>query len=755
MHTIRGLFQAITIMALAGILFVTAPPVHASGTTFVVNTNINIAGDDLCSLEEAIKAGNQTTGGEDCDVGSTTEPDIIHFNLPVGQRTITLATQQVISGPLIIDGASQPGYAGTPVVHITGTMSYMFWLEASAGGSTVKGIKFSNTKAAADCGDGIALYFNGSSNNVVSGNYFHTNGTRSLGTCGKGVWMVGTSNNNMIGGSTAAKGKYFGGVAGIEISSGTGNTIQGNYFGVKRGGNARLDGLPATREAISIGSYSGSVDANIIRGNVIGSHGTGIYLYANTIPSNNTHVVGNKIGVGADGTSVISNGWGIHLVGTADNTIGGTAAADRNVVSANTIYNIAVDANSVRNLIRGNYIGTDAAGLHAAVLATSAVPGIMISGSDETEIGGTEPGSGNVISGNETGIYICCAAASTTILGNKIGTDKNGARAIPNTSGIAAYSVDVNIGDAGTPGNNLISGNGNGEPGFYGIFLSNTPVGTTVYGNKIGLSSAGETAIRNGTGIALDGLANAAIWGNWIARSVHNGVSIGSTSSVQVSSLNCFTGNGEAGVNNGNLASASFISNWWGSASGPTDIDHNPLGTGDAAVGEVDYSGFLPAPPAICANRLINSSFETDADHNNKPDNWTYAGFNAATDKRDCTIRKAGSCSLKFAGNGLLKTASQTLLYSGLAGDDIGLSVWSKANSIPAGSAYRLQMNVYSGTTPVDAKSANFTVGTHAFQQAAIRYTAAANFDKIVVKIVFTATSGEAWFDLAFHGWAP
>jgi len=172
-------------------------------------------------------------------------------------------------------------------------------------------------------------------------------------------------------------------------------------------------------------------------------------------------------------------------------------------------------------------------------------------------------------------------------------------------------------------------------------------------------------------------------------------------------------------------------------------------------MGIVDYLVVLPSPPPACANLLQNASFEIDTNHDKKPDIWAYTNFDTLADKRDCTIRKAGTCSLKLVGNGLQKVVTQTILHSGPAGDDIGFGLWSKATSVPTGSTYRLQMRVYSGATLLATKTANFTVGTHGFQQKIIRYTAPGAYDKIVIKIVFTASSGTAWFDVAFLGWAP
>ena len=55
--------------------------------------------------------------------------------------------------------------------------------------------------------------------------------------------------------------------------------------------------------------------------------------------------------------SAIGLFYGIQI-GSSDNTIGGTAAADRNLIAGND-YDIADDQGVDDNLIEGNLIGTD------------------------------------------------------------------------------------------------------------------------------------------------------------------------------------------------------------------------------------------------------------------------------------------------------------------------------------------------------------------------------------------------------------
>src|SRR5690606_570905 len=103
-----------------------------------------------------------------------------------------------------------------------------------------------------------------------------------------------------------------------------------------------------------------SAERNVIGGNQL----SGILLEAG---STLTTIKGNYIGLGADGTTDVGNGEsGILVNTTTAQTIGGTSAADRNVISGNAQYGIHVGAGASGIAIQGNYIGTDASG-NAAV----------------------------------------------------------------------------------------------------------------------------------------------------------------------------------------------------------------------------------------------------------------------------------------------------------------------------------------------------------------------------------------------------
>ena len=92
---------------------------------------------------------------------------------------------------------------------------------------------------------------------------------------------------------------------------------------------------------------------------------SGIYIHGSAASGN--LIAGNVIGLDPTGFLAEPNGGdGIQLdQGTRFNTIGGTTAAARNVVSGNTMNGIELDNNAAGNLVEGNFIGPNAAGTGA------------------------------------------------------------------------------------------------------------------------------------------------------------------------------------------------------------------------------------------------------------------------------------------------------------------------------------------------------------------------------------------------------
>ena len=139
-------------------------------------------------------------------------------------------------------------------------------------------------------------------------------------------------------------------------------------------------------------------DGSTIRGLVLNDES----VSAIDLVSNNNLVQGCYIGTNATGTSTVGSfsTEGVRILESSNNTIGGVALGDGNVISGN-VYNI--DINGVAgtasgNVVEGNRIGTNAAG--SAVIGGSY--GVYLADATDSTIGGTAPGAGNLIAGGNT-----------------------------------------------------------------------------------------------------------------------------------------------------------------------------------------------------------------------------------------------------------------------------------------------------------------------------------------------------------------
>jgi len=313
-------------------------------------------------------------------------------------------------------------------------------------------------------------------------------------------------------------------IYGIQVtgSAAANNTIRGNYIGVNYNAS---DTLP---NYIGVEIYGGAHD-NIIGGslpeyrNIIsGNSHIGLRL----MQSSNNIVKGNYIGLDRTGTFALPNYDGISLEGyTQFNIIGGLTAEERNVVSGNVAYGIPLIGLDTRhNEIKGNFIGTNAQG-------TAAVPntyGILFDdGSRYNDIGGYEPGAGNLLSGNSGyGVFIYnLGTTENNVIGNLIGTDKTGTMAVPNGNGIVADGVAKNhFIDSNIISGNIQQGIAIHVAGTDSHKITRNKIGTDISGNNP--LPNGEDGIRIAEGCSWNIIGILPDSGNVIAHNGGNGINI-------------------------------------------------------------------------------------------------------------------------------------------------------------------------------------------------------------------------------------
>ncbi|HNJ39278.1 MAG TPA: hypothetical protein PKZ53_02225, partial [Acidobacteriota bacterium] len=346
--------------------------------------------------------------------------------------------------------------------------------------------------------DGVRITTADTTGNVVIGNFIGTNlgGTAAVANQFSGVRINGCSNNR-IGGTTAAERNILSGNTGDGVviigAAATGNTVSGNFIGTDVNGTADLGNSLIGVEIIgSSGNTVGGTTAgerNIISGNT--QDGVSI----NTGPAANNLVIGNYIGTNLNGTAALANDFsGVRINGCSNNIIGGTTPAHRNILSGNTGDGVViVGAAATGNQVIGNFIGTDVNG--TADVGNSLI-GVEIIGSSGNTVGGTTAGERNIISGNTLdGVSINTGpAANNVVTGNYIGTDLNGATAIANSfSGVRINGCSNNrIGGMTAGERNILSGN-TGD----GVVVLGTATGNQILGNYIGTTGTGTTDLGN------------------------------------------------------------------------------------------------------------------------------------------------------------------------------------------------------------------------------------------------------------------
>ena len=169
-------------------------------------------------------------------------------------------------------------------------------------------------------------------------------------------------------------------------------------------------------------------------------------------------------------------------IASSDNVIVGFSLVGFDALGASAIL---VDVGT-GNTIDSNYIG-----LHPDGTAEGNYNGINFD-FDSTD----NLAARNIISGNDNGIIIY--AGTQRILGNRIGTDPAGERAIPNLVGISIgpNATGTVIGSPREGDGNLISGNDVG-------LRSEGGREAVIQGNYVGTNAAGDAALPNGAGIGL------------------------------------------------------------------------------------------------------------------------------------------------------------------------------------------------------------------------------------------------------------
>jgi CSLREA domain-containing protein len=545
--------------------------------TFTVNSTVDpgngVCDAAQCTLREALTAANSSPG-----------LDSIVFNIAgAGPYTINLQSGLSVFGPeaaVMIDGTSQPGYAGTPIIELNGgglPLSVNV-ITVSAGSSVLRGLVINH-------GPQYGIVLTSLGGNVVEENFVGTDMTGGVdyGNAKGGVYV--NSPNNIVGGTVQESRNLISGndKEGLRIAS-TGTIVENNFIGTNSAGTtaiANQGGILITSSGNTIGGTTAG-SGNVISGN--GSRGVTLQTTSATL----NLIQGNLIGTTANGLAALGNATdGIinYGPGGSNNTIGGTTPAARNIISGNLQYGIEFNNPLTGNIVQGNFIGTDVSGAYAIGNYDGVIFG---SAPSDNTVGGTVAGAGNVISGNLRYGVLMSASNGNRIQGNFIGTDLTGTLDLGNVStGIAVSfsSTDTLIGGTTIGSGNLISGNN-----WHGIELSGTASSTMIVGNLIGTKQDGTSPLGNGrSGISITSGTGTIVGGasgaNRIASNGLDGISVisGTGNRLQYNSI---YSNGDLGID---LGSSGVQANDSGDGdTGPNNLQNYPVVSSASSCGGVN-----------------------------------------------------------------------------------------------------------------------------------------------------------------------
>jgi CSLREA domain-containing protein len=510
------------------------------GVIITVNSTSDAVnpGPGLCTLRAAITAANSNATTGNC-AGGGLGADVIQFDIGSGTPLINVATPLPNVGSDVSINGNTFGATRVELRGPGGSPGQFVGLNISGNGVAVQslvvnnfldagirvtgnnfnlrgsyiGVDATGTVQVPNLGNGVSLF---GSNDKIDGT---TNGGPCTGDCnlisGNGqdqVFIDTTASSTLVRGSFI--GTYASGV------SPTGNPNAGIRI------RGTLTGIGATQGTTPGGPCTGG--CNLISGNTNGIIGE---------DTGAATVSGNFIGTDVTGMVRLRNngGDGVHATGSGHWAIGLGTPESRNVISGNADQ---IDA-SVALSIRGNYIGTNAAGT-AGFTYPGISRGIYISGPDAFIGGGDGHGPGTSCSGQcnlislgsgvgsgSVGIELDSGATSALVAGNYIGTDVTGTMSLgngPSSSGVVARAAGARIGTANGAEGNVIAGNSFANvrvSGGTNSLVQNNYIGVDTFGSSVLAGNGIGVFVSNADGVNVGGSNQGE--GNVIGGSSTNG----------------------------------------------------------------------------------------------------------------------------------------------------------------------------------------------------------------------------------------
>ncbi len=333
-----------------------------NAAALLVNSSAD-PGDGICDLSEctlrdALIAANLLP-----------DPDVIEFAIPALQCSgpggscviAPTAPLPVISGPVLIDGYSQPGsFPNTQAPSLGLGSAAVLQIELDGAAVGGDGLVINAPSSSLVEIHGLALYRwsnaihiqgPGDSNQVIGGNFVGLRADGSLATPMQGTGIAVFGGHAVIGGGPAHDMNVIGGnSAGIRIGSiapGSGVAVQGNLIGTAP------DGLAARPNQLGIVAVTATEIPGIVIGgnlpdyrNVIsGNSDDGVSFTCTAISANcfdGASVQGNFIGTTVDAAPLGNGGDGVVLAQMTSGlvSIGGVSPGAGNLIAFNVANGI-------------------------------------------------------------------------------------------------------------------------------------------------------------------------------------------------------------------------------------------------------------------------------------------------------------------------------------------------------------------------------------------------------------------------------
>jgi len=431
--------------AVISCLLASAGPGFAAVPGTVFYTVTSSASSGAGSLNDTITQANYKGG----------DLNVINFNIPSkgGVVEIVLSQTLYIARLMVLNGFTQPGYQGSPLIRINangnasgialvgnvaGVPPFSDGRTATSSGSTIQGFQIVNYYSNA------ITIFNESQGNYIQNNWLGFYRTLSGSYvrnvvahpgC-RGVGLRSSFNhirNNTISG--VDNGITIGEDP-LGIPTGTAyktNSIRDNFVGTDPTGTIQVGN---DSDGIFLGA--GARQNFIGPGNVLsGMASAGCELLHSTAVGN--VIFGNIIGLNAAGDAAIGNQVGVYVANGAHfNDIGSSNAQYGNVISGNTIGGVAIGASNDPSgtWVENNLIGTDKTGTKAVGLQTTGVS--VQDGSQHIVV------RFNVLAGHTNHGAVFRDCSSNGFFGNWIGRARSG-MLIPNAGfGVLLWDASRN-----------------------------------------------------------------------------------------------------------------------------------------------------------------------------------------------------------------------------------------------------------------------------------------------------------------------